>query len=407
MASAYAVHWELDPAVDFLNHGSFGATPRPVLEEQAAWRLRMEREPVRFMTAELEPALDAARRQLAAFVGAGASDLAFVTNTTEGVNAILRSLSFGPGDELLTTSHEYNAIRNALEFVGERDSVRVVVADVPFPIGDPGLAMDAVLAAVTRRTRLAVLDHVTSATALVLPVATLVRELAARGVESLIDGAHAPGQVELDIAGLGCTYYVANLHKWVCAPKGAAFMWVDPARQDGIRPLTISHGANAPRTDRSRFRLEFDWTGTRDPSAWLAVPAAIRFGADLLRGGWPALRRRNHELCLAGRRLVAAALDVPPPAPEAMIGCMAAVPMGANHAGGSVQGVDLTADLVHAELLAQGIQVMITPWPARPDGSPWRRLVRISAAAYNDLGQYERLAAALRGMEVPASLGQP
>ncbi|HKO33388.1 MAG TPA: aminotransferase class V-fold PLP-dependent enzyme [Candidatus Limnocylindria bacterium] len=395
MPSEHARHWPLDPRVDFLNHGSYGATPRVVQEAQQAWRLQLEQEPVRFMAEQLEPALDAARAAVGGFVGASPDDLAFVTNATTGVNTVLRSLRFEPDDELLTTDHEYNAVRNALEFVAARDKASVVVAEVPFPVTAGAEVTAAVLAAVTPRTRLAVLDHVTSATALVFPVAELVRELTARGVDTLLDGAHAPGMLDLDVAGLGAAYYTGNLHKWVCAPKGAAFLWVRPDHQDRIRPLVISHGANSPRTDRSRFRLQFDWLGTADPSAWLAVPAAIEFGGSLLEGGWSALRARNRALVLEARGMLGAALGVDSAAPEAMIGMMASLPLAWERKPGTDQDVDLYGDAVHGALLAAGFQTMIAPWPQRPQGRRWRRLLRLSAAAYNDRAQFERLASTL------------
>ena len=395
MPSEHARHWPLDPRVDFLNHGSYGAAPRVVLEAQTTWRLQLEHEPVRFMVERLEPALDIARAAVGAFVGAGPDDLAFITNATTGVNTVLRSLHFEPGDELLTTDHEYNAVRNALDYVAGRAGARVVVAEVPFPLESTDAVVSAVMGAVTARTRLAVLDHVTSATALVLPVAKLVAALAERGVDTLIDGAHAPGMVELDVAGLGAAYYTGNLHKWVCAPKGAAFLWVRPDRQERIRPLVISHGANSPRGDRSRFRLEFDWLGTGDPSAWLAVPAAIEFGESLLPGGWPALRGRNRALALSARDVLASAIGATAPAPDEMIGSMASLPLGWEAGLGTDRDVDLYGDRVHGALLAAGFQTMIAPWPQRPQGNRWQRLLRLSAAAYNDQAQYERLAAVL------------
>ncbi len=397
MPSEFAHHWTLDPAVDFLNHGSFGAAPRPVLAAQHEWRERIEAEPVRFFANDYESALDEARAVLGGFVGADPDDLAFVPNATSGWNAVLRSLRFAAGDELLTTDHAYNAAKNTLEFVAERDGARVVVAAVPFPIASAAQVVDAILDAVTPRTRLALIDHVTSATALVFPIALVVQELTARGIETLVDGAHAPGALPLQISQIGATYYTANLHKWVCAPKGAGFLWVRPDRQGAIRPLAISHGANSPRTDRSRFRVEFDWTGTADPSAYLAVPEAIRFGEALLDGGWQGLRRRNHALAIAGAEVVRDALGSPPAAPDEMLGSMVSVPLPLETRPGRVQGVALYDDPVHAQLIARRIQVMITPWPQRPDGGPWRRLVRISAAAYNDLAQYRRLAEALPG----------
>lgn len=408
MASPFSAHWALDPARTFLNHGSFGATPRPVLAAQERWRMRMEAEPVEFFARDIEAALDAARGSLAAFIGADPDDVAFVPNATAGFNAVLRSLALEPGDELLTTDHGYNAAKNAMEFAAARAGARVVVASIPLPVGDPQIAVDAVVDAVTQRTRLALIDHVTSGTALVLPIAPIVRALADRGVDTLVDGAHAPGMLALDVAGIGPAYYTGNLHKWVCAPKGAAFLWVRRDRQSPIRPLAISHGANDPRTDRSRFRLEFDWTGTSDPSAYLAVSDAIAFGEGLLPGGWPELMDRNRSLAVEGRRVVEAALGVTALAPAEMIGSMASVLLPGVVPAGRVQGISLYGDPVHDALLERyGIQVMTTPWPQRPNGGPWRRLLRLSAAAYNDVGDYQRLAAAIAAVVHESSVEVP
>ena len=398
MASEHARHWLLDPAIDFLNHGSFGATPIPVLDAQAEWRRQLEAEPVRFMVETYPVALEQARAALAGFVGADAEDLAFVQNATAACNTVLRSLRFTPGDELLTTDHAYNAVKNAMEYVASRDGARVVTAEVPFPLPAGDDAVDRILAAVTPRTRLAVIDHVTSATAMVLPAARLVAALHERGVKVLVDGAHAPGMLDLDLAAIGADFYAGNLHKWVCAPKGAGFLWVRREHQAAIRPLVISHSANLPLAGQTRFRAEFDWQGTADPSAWLAVPEALAFGDSLLPGGWKELRERNRALALAGRDLLCQVARQEPPLPDDMIGSMASVPLGWEDQPAGVQGVDLYGDAVHGALLAAGIQVMITPWPQRPDGRRWRRLVRVSAAAYNDLAQLERLAETLRGL---------
>ena len=397
MPSELARAWTLDPAVTFLNHGSFGATPRVVLAAQSRWRARMEADPVRFLAQELEGHLDAARSELARFLGANADDLAFMPNATAGTNTVLASLRFAAGDELLVTDHSYNAAKNALEAVAERLGARPVVVEVPFPGATPGDVHERIMAAVTPRTRLALIDHVTSPTALIFPVEELIAELSARGIQTLIDGAHAPGMLELDIASLGADYYAGNCHKWVCAPKGSGFLWVRPDRQALIRPLAISHGANSPRTDRSRFRLEMDWTGTADPSAYLAVADAIRFGASLVPGGWDELRHRNRALALGARDRLCAALQIDPPAPDEMIGSMASVPLPFETGPGAVQGVDL-ADPLHDLLLDEhGIQVVTTPWPQRPAGLAWRRLVRISAAPYNSPDDYRRLADVLPG----------
>lgn len=277
MNDAMLEHWLLDREITFLNHGSFGACPIPVLNRQRELVEDLEREPVTFMVRELESRIDEAREALGRFIGADGEGLAFVPNATAGVNAVLRSLRFGHGDELLTTDQEYNACRNVVDLVAEMSGAKVVVAEVPFPLRNPEEIIDAILGEVTPRTRLALLDHVSSQTALVFPVEEIVSRLRERGVEVLIDGAHAPGMLPLDVRSIGAAFYTANAHKWLCAPKGAAFLWVREDWRKTIRPTAISHGANSTRTDRSRYHLEFDWTGTFDPTPWLVVPEAIRF----------------------------------------------------------------------------------------------------------------------------------
>lgn len=389
MTASWRTHWSLDPEVRFLNHGSFGACPTAVLEHQSELRARLERQPVRFMVRELGPRLDGTREQLGAFLGAPPGDLAFVRNATSGVNAVLRSLPLARGDELLVTTHAYLACRNALEFVAERAGARVVIADVPFPIEGPDEIIARVMERVTDRTRLALLDHVTSPTGVVLPLATLVDMLGRRGVDTLVDGAHAPGMLDLDVAAIGAAYYTGNCHKWICAPKGAAFLYVRPDRQREVRPLTISHGASSTRTDRSRFLVEFDWTGTDDPTPMLSIGRAIDVMGGLLPGGWPELRERNHALVLEGRDRIARALGVRAPVPDDMIGSLASLPIpdGSPTPPSSPLFLDPLQDVL---LERHGIEVPIVPWPAPP-----RRLVRVSAQLYNTREEYDTLAEVL------------
>jgi len=361
-----------------------------VLAFQQMMRERLERQPVRFFVYELEGLLDQARSDLADFLGANPDDLVFVPNATAGVNTVLRSQRFQSGDELLVTNHEYNACRNALNVAAERWGAAVIVADIPFPLKTEEEVIDRVLARVTERTRLALLDHVTSQTGIVFPIARLVDELTRRGIDTLVDGAHAPGMVPLKLQELGAAYYTGNCHKWLCAPKGAGFLHVRRDRQELIRPLVISHGANSSRADRSRFQIEFGWMGTWDPSACLSVPEALRFIGSLVPGGWPEVMRRNRELALAARELLCKALNTQPPCPNAMIGSLASMALP-DALETETPSSPLYADPLQDKLRADyGIEVPVIPWPAPPG-----RLLRISAQLYNWLPQYQRLVDAL------------
>ena len=385
--------WSLDPDITFLNHGSFGSCPEAVLAVQRDWRDRMERAPIQFLDRELEAHLDGARAALGAFLAADPAGLVFVPNAMTGVNAVLRSLRFGPGDELLTSDHEYNAILNTIRAVADRDGAAVVVAALPFPTTGSDAVVDAVLTAVTPRTRLAVLSHVTSPTALVLPIERIVGELDARGVDTLVDGAHAPGMVPLALDTLGAAYYAGNAHKWLCAPKGAGFLWVRSDRRERIHPTIVSHGANDLRTDRSRYRLEFDWVGTADPTAALTIPAAIDWVARLDPGGWPAVMAANRALALGARDRLVAALGGPVPAPDELIGSMAAIPLHGPQ-------TDADARALHLGLVDDRIEIPVVGWPvpaARPSPTdpPRTVLVRVSAQRYTETQDIGRLVAAL------------
>ncbi len=322
-------NWALEPGLVFLNHGAFGACPRAALQVQADLRATLEADPVRFLDRDLEGRLDAARARIAAFVGADPTDLVFAPNATAGVNAVLRSFSLQPGDEVIATDHEYRASRNALDDVAARAGATVVTAAVPLPVSGPDEVVERVLAAVTPRTRLLLVSHVTSPTALVFPVERIVAEAEARGVAVLVDGAHGPGMLPLSLASLGVSYYAGNLHKWVCAPKGAAFLFVRRDRQASLRPLAISHGATDGRPGRSRFQKEFDWTGTSDPTAWLTVPAALDAVGSMAAGGWPEVMARNAGLARDARRQLLGALGGRPLASESMLGSMAALELPA------------------------------------------------------------------------------
>jgi isopenicillin-N epimerase len=385
---AHRQHWQLDPDVRFLNHGSFGACPGEVLDHQSELRRRLEAEPVRFMVREYPELLDRARISVASFLGADPDGLVFVNNATGAINSILRSLDFRPGDELVTTNHAYTAVLNAMEFVAERTGARVIVSEIDLPIATEEEVVEAILDSISERTRLVVVDHITSPTAVIFPVARIVSELSQRGIDTLVDGAHAPGMMPLNIDAIGAAYYSGNLHKWVCAPKGAGFLHVRADRRDAIRPLSISHGASTTRTDRSRYLIEFDWTGTDDPTAILSVPAAIDFVGSLMPAGWPEVMLRNRLLALDARDMLKRALQSEHLVSETMIGSMAVVSLPSGH---SVDASPLYGDPLQDILLEQyGIEVPVIPWPYPPN-----RLLRISAQLYNTHDDYTALSEAL------------
>ena len=385
--------WDLDPAITYLTHGTYGACPRPVLAFQQALVAELESDPIRFLTRELEGRHDAARAEIAAFLNADPEGLVAVPNATTGVATVLESLRFRPGDELLTNDHEYNATVNALDLAAERAKARVVRVEIPLPIRHPEQVVEAILAGVTPRTRLALISHVTSPTGLVLPIETIVRELDRLGVDTLVDAAHAPGMVPIDVTALGAAYWTGNGHKWLCGPKGAGMLYVREDRRAGMRPLVTSHGRNDPRTDRPRLWREFDWQGTINPTAFLALPEALRVIGTLQADGWPAHMAANRELVLAGRNRLLEALGLEPIAPDSMIGSMAAVAL-------AIEPDETTTEtLTRALALEDRIEVPIGPFPVRACRAPGqpatRPLLRISAQRYNEAADYDRLAEAL------------
>jgi isopenicillin-N epimerase len=384
-----AAAWPLDAAVTMLNHGSFGACPSVVLQRQRALRCQMEARPVQFLVREMPELLDASRRRLAELIGAEPQDLVFVSNATAGVNSVLRSLDFRAGDEILITSHGYNACSNVARFLADSRGVRVAVAEIPVPVESLQQVVDAVLSQVTDRTRIALLDHVSSPSAIVFPLEQILPALHERGVETLIDGAHAPGMIALDLRQIEATYYTGNCHKWLCAPRGAGFLHVRRDRQERIIPPVISHGYNRPRPGYSRFQDLFDWPGTLDPTPWLCVGAAIGFLEGLLPGGMAGMMRRNHEYAVAAQSLLAAELAARPLCPPQMLGSMAAVELASDRdpPSGFVDQHRLNQELFDRFR----IEVPVYFFPVPP-----RVVLRVSAQAYNEPGHYRQLVDAVR-----------
>jgi isopenicillin-N epimerase len=373
----------LEEGVDFLNHGSFGAVPRVVFEAQTEWRRKIEAAPVEVIARRRLELIDAAKEQVGRWLGMKPDDFGLVTNASEGVNAVLHSLRFSPGDELLTTNHVYNAVRQAMKFTCARSGAGYREVQVPMPVRSPEKIADAVVGAVTDRTRLVVIDHVTSPTALIFPVDRIVRDCAARGVDVLIDGAHAPGMIPLNVESIGAAYYSGNLHKWAFAPRGAAFLWARPDRQAAIHPAVVSHHYG------EGFATEFSWQGTRDLSAWLAVPAALEFTRQL---GGDAVREHNHAMAVWAHRLLAERLDIAEaivPPDGSLLGSMAAVRLPKAFAERS------DADLLSLQQTLYTRHRMEVPL-MRLDGD--NVLLRVSCQVYNTPRQYERVVDVVRGL---------
>jgi len=377
--------WPLDPDLVYLNHGTVGVTPRRVLAAQQAIRDEIEREPARFQLRELAtgqpgappgpPRLRRAAETVAAFVGARGDDLAFVDNATTGANAVLRSFPFAAGDEVLVTDLGYGAVTHAARHAAGERGATVRAVEMPCPMRDPGEAADAIVLAVGPRTRLAIVDHVTSESALVLPVRDIVARLQQKGVAVLVDGAHAPGALDLDVPALGADWYVANLHKWAFAPRSAGFLWAPAERQPGLHPPVISWGWG------KGFLAEFDLVGTRDPSPFLAAPAGIEFMRSL---GVDAMRRYQREMAWEAGEVLTGRWDTRLETPRAMIGSMITVPLP-ERAGADPEAAQRLRD---ALLYQDRIEVQMHAYRGRL----WARL---STPVYVERADIERLAEAV------------
>jgi isopenicillin-N epimerase len=300
--------WLLDEQIIFLNHGSFGATPKVVLDVQREWQERLESEPIRFFKRDFPTAIEPIRERLAAFINAEPQDVVFVENATMGVNAVLRSLvtEFGPDDELLTTSHVYGAVRKTLDCVADVSGATVVEAAVPFPIESEEQVMYSLSQKLSTRTKFVLIDHVTSSTGIRFPIERIIPILKERGITVMIDGAHAPGMLDIDIAGLNVDYYTGNCHKWLFAAKGAAFLWTKRQHQPKIHPVVISEHYG------KTYQLEFGWVGTRDLTPLLSIGAGMDF---LEKYGVDEVRGYNNRLMLEARDVITNALGVPFGAP--------------------------------------------------------------------------------------------
>ncbi len=366
----------LQPGIAYLNHGSFGACPRPVFETYQRWQRELAAQPVEFLGRRLHGLLADAREQLAAYVGTDADNLVFVPNATHAMNIVARSLRLAPGDEVLGTDHEYGAVERTWRFICEQAGAHYRSQHIPLPVASPEGLIDHLWQGVTERTRVIAVSHITSPTALIFPIAAICQRAAAQGILTVIDGAHAPGQIDLHLDTLQADFYTGNCHKWLCAPVGAGFLYARPDRQPLLHPLVVSWGWQAQNPGPSPFQDYFEWTGTSDPSAYLSVPAAIAFQKQ---HDWPQVRAVCHALAAWARERVAALTGLEhicPDSPE-WWGQMCTVPLPISSSAAAEQ-------LKQALWERYQVEVPIVEWQER-------FFVRVSIQAYNSPGDIDRL----------------
>lgn len=368
----------LDPDIVFLNHGSFGACPRPVFERYQAWQLELERQPVEFLGRRLHDLMADSRAALASYLGADRDEVVYMPNVTTALNVVARSLPLGDGDEILTTDHEYGALERTWTFVSEQRGARWVVRHLPCPVGDPDEVVDAVWAGVSPRTRVLFLSHITSPTAIVLPIEPLIERARAAGIWTVIDGAHAPGQVPIDLHALGVDFYGGNCHKWLSSPKGAGFLYVRSELQALIEPLVVSWGWRPHDPGPSPFVDALERQGTREPAACLAVVDAIDYQAQR---AWPSVRQECHELVRLAREQVAELTGEPPLVRDdpRWFSQMAVLPLP--------PGCD-APELKRRLWDEYRVEIPFTRWGERP-------CLRISVQGYNTRADVDHLVAAV------------
>jgi len=374
-------HFLLDPTVTFLNHGSFGATPKPVFAAYQDWQRRLERQPVLFLGREIDGLLRQSRQALGEYLDAAADDLVYIPNATHGVNIVARSLALQPGDEILTTDHEYGACDYNWEFVCKKTGATYIHQPIPLPVQSEDEIIEQFWQGVTLRTKVIYLSHITSPTALRLPVEQICQRARQAGIWTLVDGAHAPGQIPLDLKAVGADFYTGNCHKWLLSPKGAAFLYARREAQPLIEPLIVSWGyhATAETTSGSQFIDYLQWTGTRDPAAALSVPSAIQFMRD---HNWDKVRRECHALLRQAVERICALTDMHPlyPLDSDFYSQMAIAPLPSS--------TDLTS--LKARLYDE-YQVEV-PLIQCQD----RKFVRVSIQGYNTQGDVDALVNALK-----------
>lgn len=381
--------WMLDKNIIFLNHGSFGACPVPVLDKQLNFRKRLESEPLRFFLREYEKDFIQAQSVLAGFTGCSPDDLVFVQNATQGVNTVLKSLDLKKGDEILFTNQIYPACRNTILFLNYSGGVSYSEVKINLPVTDTEEIINQISESINENTRIALIDHISSLPGMIFPVKEITGELQRRGIEVLIDGAHAPGMIPLNISGINPDYYTGNCHKWMCTPKGSAFLYVRKDRQEKIHPLVTSRINAENGVYKNDFQLEFSWQGTVDPTAVLTIPFAIEFLNSLDENGIDGLMKRNSKLVFNAAKMICEEFEIPMLYPEEMTGSIYGIPFFQDDVIFE-SSVNQRSRLQETLFSDYNIEVMVSYREKPPD-----RLLRISAQAYNSPVQYEYLLSSL------------
>ncbi|MFM7156471.1 MAG: aminotransferase class V-fold PLP-dependent enzyme [Bacteroidota bacterium] len=367
----------IDKSITFLNNGSFGATPRHILEYQDSIRQRMELQPVNFMVQQLPLLLRNALQNIAPFIGAHADDLVFVDNATTGANAVIQSLmhSWKKGDEILTTNHVYGAVRTTLQHATSIMGAKLIEAHVPFPISDELDCINAIKKHLNKKTKLLVIDHITSPTGIIFPIREIIAECTKKNIPVFVDGAHAPGMIPLNLNELNADWYTGNCHKWLFAPKGCALLWTDPTHQPIMHPTVISHGY------KQGYHQEFDWTGTKDHSAYIASQLGMKFHQSM---DSEYLMMAYHAKAIAMRNMISEAWKTHVPSPDSMIGSLASIE-APKHLQYDGKDALLYAQALHDILWNDHkIEIPVIPFA----GKIW---IRISIQVFNRLKDYVHL----------------
>lgn len=387
-------HWQIDQNITFLNHGSFGSTPSPIIDKQNFYKKMLYANPVHFYVRQSEALWWENKALIADFLGANSHELVLIKNATQGVNTILSSIQLPKGSRVLTTNHAYGACSKALIHFAKKNGWEIDTAQIPFPIESEDQVVEAILAAIQKDTKLLMIDHITSATGIIFPIKKIADALKNSGVKILVDGAHAPGMIDLNIHDLAIDYYTGNLHKWCFMPNGAAFLWVKESNQSEIFPLQISHYHDGPLTnEKERWAAQFFWLGTEDNTQWYCFKEADAFVKQHVHGGWSGMREQNRAKLLQGKEILTKALNLPAPAPDNMLGYLFMLPLGIELQKPNAHNFNFFSPLQQRLYHQHGIEMPVYPFIC--DGKPtW--CIRISAQLYNDISQYEYLAEVMK-----------